>query len=90
MSKPKSGLYIKRHERDRRQTQWTPRSTEGQGEWSPRSTEGGDSEGYISDVLVESYGEGHISGTIMILSVRTNRSGQTSVDPDQTAPEGAV
>ena len=24
--------------------------------------EGGDSEGYISDVLVEGYGEGHISG----------------------------
>lgn len=49
-SKPKSGLYIKRHERPRRQAQWTP-----------RSNEGADSEGYVSDVLVESYGEGNIS-----------------------------
>ena len=49
MSKPK-GLYIKKHERPRRQAQWTP-----------RSTEGADSEGYISDVVVENYGEGNIS-----------------------------
>ena len=62
MNKPKTGLYIKRHERERRQAQLTPRSTEGLGEYSPRSMEGGDSEGYISDVMVESYGEGHISG----------------------------
>ena len=62
MNKPKTGLYIKRHERERRQAQLTPRSTDGLGEYSPRSMEGGDSEGYISDVMVESYGEGHISG----------------------------